>query len=142
MYKHILVPVDPAHGEVAERIVEVARHLAGPDTRITLLSVLEPVPSYVANYIPKETVDTLHAEAREKLAALARTTGIEAELLLGQGNAANAIMAEAEKLGCDCIVLGSHRPEYRDYLIGSTAARVVRHAPCTVVVERSTQIRL
>jgi universal stress protein F len=142
MYSHILVAVDPGHGEVGERLVAVARHLAGPETRITLLSVLEPVPRFVATYVPQETVDRVHAETRQTLGDLARSAGVEGEIVLGQGNAANSIIAEVERLGCDAIVIGSHRPDYRDYLIGSTAARVVRHAPCTVVVERTTQIRL
>jgi nucleotide-binding universal stress UspA family protein len=60
-----------------------------------------------------------------------------ATVLVKQGHSSNTILDEAEALGADCIVLGSHRPDYRDYLIGSTAARVVRHAQCTVVVERS-----
>ncbi len=37
----------------------------------------------------------------------------------------------------DCIVIGSHKPGLSDYLLGSTAARVVRHAPCAVHVYRS-----
>lgn len=137
MYKHVLVPVDLTHGEVGERIIEVARHLAGSDGKITLLTVTEPVPAYVATYIPRETMDKSREEARAKLEALARSTGVTAEVFLRTGSAATAIIEEAEEHGCDAIVLGSHRPDYRDYLIGSTAARVVRHAQCTVVVERS-----
>ena len=38
----------------------------------------------------------------------------------------------------ECIVMGSHKPGFSDYLLGSTAARVVRHAPCAVHVYRST----
>lgn len=45
-------------------------------------------------------------------------------------------MAAADKLGCDLIVLSSHRPEMRDYLIGPNAARVVRHAKQSVLVVR------
>ena len=62
----------------------------------------------------------------------------EATLELRDGAASAVILEEAERLDADAIVLGSHRPSFGDYLIGSTAARVVRHAQCTVVVERST----
>jgi nucleotide-binding universal stress UspA family protein len=34
------------------------------------------------------------------------------------------------------IVLASHRPELKDYLLGPNAARVVRHAKCSVLVVR------
>ena len=36
----------------------------------------------------------------------------------------------------DLIVMASHRPELKDYLIGPNAARVVRHADCSVQVVR------
>ena len=71
------------------------------------------------------------------LEALAAGPGGVDRLLVLEGNAATTILAQADADEADAIVLGSHRPDYRDYLIGSTAARVVRHAACTVVVERS-----
>ena len=42
----------------------------------------------------------------------------------------------AAEMKADCIVMGSHKPGLADYLLGSTAARVVRHAPCAVHVMR------
>jgi universal stress protein F len=140
MYKHILVPVELGHGDVAERILLVAKELLAPGGKISLLTVLEPVPSFVANYIPEDTNAKIRKDAHEKLDALKRSTGVEGEVHLRTGSAANAIIEEAEKLGCDAIILGSHRPDYRTYFIGSTAARVVRHAQCTVIVERSAPI--
>ncbi|WP_371932559.1 universal stress protein [Pararhizobium sp. IMCC21322] len=42
----------------------------------------------------------------------------------------------AESNGVDCIIIASHRPGLQDYFLGSTAARVVRHAHCAVHVIR------
>jgi len=42
----------------------------------------------------------------------------------------------ATEAGTGCIVIGSHKPGLRDYLLGSTAAKVVRHAACAVHVKR------
>ena len=36
----------------------------------------------------------------------------------------------------DVIVMASHQPKFSDYLLGSTAARVVRHAKCSVLIAR------
>ncbi len=36
----------------------------------------------------------------------------------------------------DLIVVGSHRPNWSTYLIGSNAANIVRHAQCSVLVMR------
>jgi hypothetical protein len=45
------------------------------------------------------------------------------------GRVYDQIIAAADKLGVsDAIVMGSHRPELSDYLLGPNAARVVRHA--------------
>ena len=140
MYGSILVPIDPAHGEVGERIIRVAKLLAGGSGRITLLTVLEPIPAYVAAHIPAATLEANRNAAADRLRAMAEAVGLEAATLeLRDGAPSAVILEEAERLGVDAIVLGSHRPSFGDYLIGSTAARVVRHAQCTVVVERSTR---
>jgi nucleotide-binding universal stress UspA family protein len=137
MYKRVLVPVDLGHGGVAAHILRVARWLAGRDGEITLIHVMDRPPAYVTAQIPAEILGGHRAEVRSQLEALAAADGGAARVLLVDGNAASEILAAAEELAVDAIVLGSHRPDYRDYLIGSTAARVVRHAACTVVVERS-----
>ena len=138
MYKHVLVPVAPHHGEVGARIIAVAKLLAGSDGRITLLTVLEPLPGYIVTEIPAELLTNSGAAASDQLLDLARSSGVDtSQLVTTSGPAAATILSEAERLGVDAIVLGSHRPNFGDYLLGSTAARVVRHAQCTVVVERS-----
>ena len=43
----------------------------------------------------------------------------------------------AKEIKADLIVMASHRPELRDYLLGPNAARVVRHADCSVLVVRN-----
>lgn len=138
MYSHILVPIDPGHGGVGPRIIAVARRLAGTEGRVTLLTVVEPVPTHIAVHLSETLLETHRQEAREVLEKIAADSGIDpATALLREGGPGNTILAVAEELGVDAIVLGSHRPDLGDFLIGSTAARVVRHAQCTVVVERS-----
>jgi len=52
------------------------------------------------------------------------------------GTIYDEILRAAEKLRVDVIVMGSHRPALKDYLLGPNAARVVRHAACSVYVVR------
>ena len=137
MYRNVLVPVDLGHGAVAAHIVGVARWLAGAEGRVTLLHVMDQPPAYVTAQVPREIIETHRTETRARLEEIAASAGGVDRTLLAEGNAAATILAQAEADGIDAIVLGSHRPDYRDYLIGSTAARVVRHAACTVLVERS-----
>jgi nucleotide-binding universal stress UspA family protein len=52
------------------------------------------------------------------------------------GKAYEEILHAAREAGSDLIVIGSHKPELRDYLLGPNAARVVRHSKCSVYVVR------
>ena len=56
--------------------------------------------------------------------------------VLLNGHSGRTITDHARKIGADCIIVGSHKPGLSDFLLGSTAARVVRHAPCAVHVLR------
>src|SRR5271167_3236762 len=49
------------------------------------------------------------------------------------------ILAVAESAAADLVVVGSHRPAMKDYLLGTNASRVVRHARCSVLVARDIQ---
>ena len=52
------------------------------------------------------------------------------------GSVYDQVLAEATEFNADLIVVGSHRPSMSTYLIGSNAARIVRHAKCSVLVVR------
>jgi nucleotide-binding universal stress UspA family protein len=53
------------------------------------------------------------------------------------GKIYDEILRAADKLGADVIVMGSHRPEFKDYLLGPNAARVMRHARQSVYIVRN-----
>ena len=97
--------------------------------------MIEPVPGFATYYLPPdhETENRKTAEdaIRERVGAQA-----DAEVVVLTGHAGRTITEYAEEVGADCIIVGSHKPELQDYLLGSTAARVVRHAPCSVHVLR------
>lgn len=135
MYKNILVPIAFDEDHKPEQALKVARSLAEPGARITLLHVLADVPAYAISYMPpgyKEELRVTIQAAMDKYAAEFEN----GKALIRSGNAPNEILSEAEEAKSDCIIIASHRPGFGDYLIGSTAARVVRHAHCSVVVLR------
>jgi nucleotide-binding universal stress UspA family protein len=63
--------------------------------------------------------------------------GVEVHPHVLHGTVYDEILRAADAVGADLIVLGAHRPELRDYLLGSNAARVVRHARQSVYVVRT-----
>jgi len=117
-------------------MIEVAKNLADDGAQITLLNVVEDVPSYVMVQLPDDVLDKARADAREKLEAIAAAAGIKSRVNVARGRAHTAILAHAEEIDADLIVIASHEPGLQDYLLGSTAARVVRHATCAVHVTR------
>ncbi len=56
--------------------------------------------------------------------------------IVGEGSVCEVILNMSETVEADLIVMASHRPELKDYLLGPNAARVVRHAKCSVMVVR------
>ena len=136
MPKTIIVPVALAQIEKAQSMLDVARQLGGADGEIVLVTVIEDIPGYIAAELPAGLIENAADEARGELRALARNSGMELPVEVRKGNPATAILAVASERNADVIVIASHRPGLQDYFLGSTAARVVRHARCSVHVIR------
>jgi nucleotide-binding universal stress UspA family protein len=61
---------------------------------------------------------------------------VRVQHVVGEGSVYEVVLKIAGEVNADLIVMGSHRPELKDYLLGPNAARVVRHANCSVMVVR------
>lgn len=143
---HILVATDFSTNSfiALQKGAEIARKLNG---RVTLLYSLHPVPSVPplgvsdqGPFDPSLSREQLEA-AEQSLLKLKNQyfAGIEhVEVAAVEGPSASAEICEyARKHGVDWIVVGTQgRTGIGHMLIGSVAERVVRHAPCTVVVAR------
>jgi nucleotide-binding universal stress UspA family protein len=129
MYKKLLVPVDLDYPETSAKALEVARGMARAEgATVTILSVqpivIDETGSPPPDYQPK--MDRFLAK---------QGGGVQGILKLG-GSIAGEIRFAAEEIGADLIVMGSHDPHFTDYLIGSNAAHVALHTPCSVLVVR------
>jgi len=136
MYKTIIVPVDCGQLEKGERSLKKAASLLDDGGQIVLLTVVEQIPTYLAVDIPHGIMEGAIEDGKVKLAALRDKTGISAETELRIGSPAHEILAAAAERKADLIIIASHLPDFSNYLIGATADRVVRHAKCSVLVDR------
>ena len=136
MFTKIIVPVDISTLDKGADIFRKAASLLDAGGKITLLHVVEEVPSYLAIDMPADLIANATDEAQDKLVKLRDDTGIDAEIELRSGPPAREILACAKERGADLIIIASHRPDFSNYLLGSTADRVVRHAVCSVLVRR------
>jgi universal stress protein F len=136
MYKKIVVAVEIGALGDGETTFRKAATLLDTGGEIVLLNVVEDIPTYVAIDLPVELVENAAKDARERLEGLILKTGIPANIEISHGRAASGILAAAEAHGADLIILASHVPDFSNYFIGATADRVVRHAKCSVLVDR------
>jgi universal stress protein F len=136
MYENILVPVALDHEEAVKKSLAVADKLQSANGKITLLHVIENVPDFIKAQIPGGILDKTKQEIRDKLDDFAKSSKHETGTKIVTGHTSRSILDEAERNGCDCIIIASHRPGLEDYFLGSTAARVVRHAKCAVHIIR------
>ncbi len=146
MFRSIVVGTDGS--DTATQAVRQATELArSVGARIELVSAYEPVTDarlreeivvpedlhWMIN--PREDVlATLESAAKEILAA-----GVEVEVFARQGDPADAILDVAEERGADLIVVGNKgMTGAKRFLLGSVPNKVSHHAPCSVLIVRTT----
>lgn len=135
MYSNILIPVSFEAGRDAHQAIDMANVMRQRDGKITILHVLEHLPQYASDLLPEDHVEVSKQKVMEKLKPLAADNS-NIDIKVVEGHSARTILDYAQSHDSDCIVITSHRPGMQDMFIGSTAARVVRHAQCSVHVIR------
>jgi len=137
----ILVPVDfsvPSRAAL-DYAIRLARDYGGS---LVVLHVLDPLlaAGRLDSARLRQLKSSSRGEAAKKLRALSRElvqSGVRTELFLRNGPATDTIVAFAIAMKTDLIIMGSQgRTGLSRLLIGSVAERVVRHAPCPVLVVR------
>ncbi|HEX7299429.1 MAG TPA: universal stress protein [Solirubrobacteraceae bacterium] len=147
MFSSIVVGTDGSQtaGEAVRQAVALARQLGA---RLEIVSAYEPVSSgrlreeaqqapsdlqWMVN--PREDVDATLREASEE----AEAAGVASETYARQGDPADAILDVAEARSADLIVVGNKgMTGAKRFLLGSVPNKVSHHAPCSVLIIRTT----
>ena len=147
MFRSIVVGTDGSQtaSEAVRQAVELAKDIGA---KIQLVSAYEPVPEsrlreekqqvpqdlqWMIN--PREDVDATLEDAAE----VVRTAGVEVETYARQGDPADAILDVAEETEADLIVVGNKgMTGAKRFLLGSVPNKVSHHAPCSVLIIRTT----
>jgi nucleotide-binding universal stress UspA family protein len=147
MFNSIVVGTDGS--ETAREAVRQATDLATRlDASIHLVSAYEPVPEgrlqeerrevpedlqWMVN--PREDVTSTLEEAEEEL----KQAGVEVDIHAREGDPADAILDVAEEKSADLIVVGNKgMTGAKRFLLGSVPNKVSHHAPCSVMIIRTT----
>ena len=138
-FERILVAIDAS--ECSDRAFAKALELAVlAGARVTALAVEGPLPAYAATIGEVEEVkrekdiyfNALAIRARQQ----AEQSGLDIDVEVRPGHAAELISQVATEGSYDLVVLGYRGHFLRDHLLGSTADRVAEHAPCPVMIVR------
>ena len=147
MFASIVVGTDGSETarEAVARAVELA---AEHGAQLRIVSAYEPVPAArlreEAEQLPADLQWAVNpredvAATLREAAAAARSGGVEAVTDARQGDPADAILDVAEEQGADLIVVGNKgMTGARRFLLGSVPNRVSHHAPCSVLIIRTT----
>jgi nucleotide-binding universal stress UspA family protein len=141
MYRNLLLPVDLSDKHSWRKALPTA--LALNQTFQATLHVMTVVPEFglpmVAQYFPPDYEAKMHEHVATQLKdfiAEQVPEDVAVKRIVAAGKIYQQILHMAQDIEADLIVMGSHRPELSDYLLGPNAARVVRHANCSVMVVR------
>jgi nucleotide-binding universal stress UspA family protein len=143
MSNSVLCAVDVSNGDDDINVIQRAAQLAALDG--AQLDVIAVVPDFgmsqVGAFFGKDHHDKMMAEAKTHLNALT-TKALDAgqnkkvRHVIATGRAYEEVLGLAKKTDASLIVVGAHKADLADYLLGPNAARVVRHAKCSVYVVR------
>jgi nucleotide-binding universal stress UspA family protein len=147
MFGSIVVGTDGSEtaGEAVRQATELAKAVGA---KVHLVSAFEPVGNQrlreERQQVPedmswsvnqREDVDATLREAAEKI----KEDGVEVETYARQGDPADAILDIAEEKGADLIVVGNKGMSgAKRFLLGSVPNKVSHHAPCSVMIIRTT----
>ena len=138
MYRSILLATDGSfHAKRAEdRGLYLAKTFG---SGMAAVYVIDRARYQWAEELMQEIYEKTKREGEEVLRAFeekAARHGIKAETKLREGAPSEEIVREAEEGGYDLIVLGSRGMSTAEIVLGSVVQRVVRRAPCDVLVVR------
>ncbi len=143
MIQTILCAVDVNRVKDQVKVLQAAARLAAAEE--AQLDVITVLPDYGMSWVGGYFDEQHTKDARDKVKqalyelveeALGPEVNAKVRHLVAIGTAYHEILETAKKDSADLIVLGAHRPDLKDYLLGPNAARVVRHSKCSVFVVR------
>ena len=139
MYKNILFPVDLEHTAEAGTALQVAlEEVRRSEAKLTVMTVAPGfgMPIVASFFDDKAVQDALKEVARHLKRYLDENIpdDIDARAVVVEGNPAELILKQAKIDKIDLIVIASDNNQVEQLLLGSCAAKVVRHSRCTVTV--------
>lgn len=141
MKRTVLAAIDLNQADDQRVVLKTARQLA--DLREARLAVVTVLPDFqmsvVSTFFSDDHTHKIMEESRVALHKYIEDTvgqDDQTKHVIRMGKTSEEILITAEELEAELIVMGAHKPNLRDYLIGPNAAQIARHAKCSVHIVR------
>nr|WP_321455571.1 universal stress protein [uncultured Cohaesibacter sp.] len=142
MIKNVLCALDITQDNDA-KVLETASKIAKlEEARLDVVTVvpnfsISLVGSYFDEKFQNQAVQDAKVALKKRVADILGADHVEnLRHIVASGSIYEEILETAEQADSDLIVIGAHKPDLREMLIGPNAARVVRHSKCSVYVVR------
>lgn len=142
MSSHYLVAVDLTHMDDAKMLLRETGRLAERDE--ALLSLVTVLPDYGMSFVGSFFKEGTLKQAEHSALATLHELGDEVlpdrkqvQCIVEVGTAYEEVIEAAAKVSADHIVVGAHKPDLTERILGPNAGRIVRYAPMTVTVIRA-----
>lgn len=141
-FRIVVCPTD--FSDCSQMAIHYALDMVAPSGRVVVCHVVDDVPltyGYVGLTLPPTDIrgrisEDAEAELRAFIPVLDTDVTVDTRIL--HGSPAAEIVKLAHEEGAELLVMGTHgRTGFQHALLGSVAEKVVRRAPCPVLVIRS-----
>lgn len=140
IFRRVLAAVDLSEEKASERIVAAACEMLEKGDTLHLITVVPDFGmSIVGSFFPSGHEGKMVAKAQDALHAFTEKylpKDISKQHIVAHGNIYEEILAAADTVKADLIVVGTHPASARDYVLGPNAERITRQARCSVLAVR------
>jgi nucleotide-binding universal stress UspA family protein len=140
MFNDVLCAIDLGCEDSWEKALPKAIEICGDSGNLHLLTVVPEFGlSMISQFFPDNFEESTLTAAKDALREFIDKNvpkDVPCRAIVAQGRVYEQILRIADEIDCDAIVMAAGNPDLAQYLLGPNAARVVRHATCSVLVVR------
>lgn len=141
MFNNIVIPVDLSDKQSLKAVFPSALNFVNAfGAKLHLVYIM---PDFgmktLEDYLPKNWMRDQKGKYKKIFEEILKEyvpEGVEAEFKIGRGAVYDEVINYSETVNADLIMLSAVRPQFKDYMLGPNASKIVRHSSISVMVIR------
>lgn len=141
MFKNIVIPVDLTDKQSIKIVFPPALNFVNAfGAKLHLVHIMPDFGMRVVeDYLPRNWMKDQKTKLNEMFKNIIEQyipKEVEIEFYIGRGAIYDQVISYSEKMQADLIMLSAVRPQFKDYMLGPNASKIVRHSSISVMVVR------